>query len=57
MKKAAFLYEIKRMYMDVCLVMKKSTTGPQCTQTRGGTTAFAIGNGTIVTWEQLAAFS
>ena len=22
---------------DVCLVMKKSTTGPQCTQTRGVT--------------------
>ena len=22
---------------DVCLVMKKSTTGPQCTQTRGNT--------------------
>ena len=24
-----------RRIRDVCLVMKKSTTGPQCTQTRG----------------------
>ena len=30
---------------DVCLVMKKSTTGPQCTQTSGGSRIMRRGFG------------